>query len=787
MQSYLEKLEFNKIVEILSAYCKTKIGKEKALSLLPSKNADEVKYYLTQTLQACNLIARFGNAPLSELPDVDMYLKMLDSSGVISIKGILDLSNVLEQSQNLKKYFFQDDVNQEDFDSLENYFSILYTNASIIEKVKACIIDENTIADNASKNLSSIRRKKQKLEQDIKDKLNGFIHSSSNSKYIQEAIVTIRNDRYVIPVKEEYRHMVKGFVHDISSSGSTVFIEPLSVFEMNNDINNLKIDESIEIEKILQELSSLFLPYLNELKTDSETIGTLDFIFAKALYSKAIHGITPIIEDFKRINLINARHPLIDAKKVVPITIDLGIDYSTLLITGPNTGGKTVCLKTIGLLSCMACSGLNIPADNNSSVYVFDNIFADIGDNQSIENSLSTFSSHMLSIIDILNNITADSLVLIDELGSGTDPLEGANLAISILETIKEIGSLTVSTTHYQELKKYALVNDCFENASVEFDTETLQPTYKLLVGIPGKSNAFEISKKLGLAQNIIDRASSLLSTEDVSFEEVLKSIYDDKSKIEQEKIEIEKNLNQISMLRKQLEKDNSDLIKQEKEIINNAKIKAREILLDAKDEAADIISNMKEIYKSHKDSTELDNLRNKLNESIKSLSVLNTPAEAISNGITTEEVQINTPVFVTTLNKEGIIVSNLSKSNEVQVQIGSMKTNVNIKYLQKLNKSNFKSAPINNSYTSISKTKTVNTEINVIGLNVDEAIPIVDKFLDDSYLAKLQSVRIVHGKGTGKLRTGIQDFLKKHPHVKSYRVGTFGEGEMGVTVVKLK
>ena len=308
-----------------------------------------------------------------------------------------------------------------------------------------------------------------------------------------------------------------------------------------------------------------------------------------------------------------------------------------------------------------------------------------------------------------------------------------------------------------------------------------------MLVGIPGKSNAFEISKKLGLAQNIIDRASSLLSTEDVSFEEVLKSIYDDKSKIEQEKIEIEKNLNQISMLRKQLEKDNSDLIKQEKEIINNAKIKAREILLDAKDEAADIISNMKEIYKSHKDSTELDNLRNKLNESIKSLSVLNTPAEAISNGITTEEVQINTPVFVTTLNKEGIIVSNLSKSNEVQVQIGSIKTNVNIKYLQKLNKSNYKSAPISNSYTSISKTKTVNTEINVIGLNVDEAIPIVDKFLDDSYLAKLQSVRIVHGKGTGKLREGIQSFLKKHPHVKSYRIGTFGEGEMGVTVVELK
>ena len=787
MQNYLEKLEFNKILEKLSKFCKTDLGKNIVFSLNPSSDKEDVSYNLTQTMEACNLTSRFGSAPISELPDVNIYLKMLDSSGIINAKGILDLANLLNQAKDLKTYFFQDDVNQEDFASLKSFFESLYSNSSIIEQVKKCIIDENTIADNASKNLGTIRKKKQKLEQDIKEKLNSFIHSSSNSKYIQESIVTIRNDRYVVPVKEEYRSFVKGFVHDISSSGSTVFIEPISVFEINNEINNLKIDESIEIEKILQNLSSLFLPYIDELRLDYETIGTLDFIFAKASFSKSINGITPKIEDNKRVNLINARHPLIDANKVVPITVDLGSNYSTLLITGPNTGGKTVCLKTIGLLTCMACSGLNIPADNHSSIYVFDGIFADIGDNQSIENSLSTFSSHMLNIIDILNNITADSLVLIDELGSGTDPLEGANLAISILEKIREVGSLTVSTTHYQELKKYALVNDSFENASVEFDTETLRPTYRLLVGIPGKSNAFEISKKLGLSQSIIDRASSLLSNQDVSFEEVLKSIYDDKLKIEHDKEEIEKNLSQVEILRKQLEKDNSDLIKQEQDIINNAKIKAREILLDAKDEASEIISNMKEIYKSHESLSELDNLRNRLNENIKSQSILNVPYEENLNEISPDEVQINTPVFVTTLNKEGIVVSNLSKSNEVQVQIGSMRTNINIKYLQKLNKSNYKPASISNSYTSISKSKTVSTEINVIGLNVDEAIPIVDKFLDDSYLAKLQSVRIVHGKGTGKLRTGIQSFLKKHPHVKSFRVGTFGEGEMGVTIVELK
>ena len=787
-QKYLEKLEFNKILEILSNYCKTDLGKRSALNLLPSADSDQVKYNLTQTFEASNLITRFGNSPISETPDINIYLKMLDSSGLIGIKGILDLAQILEEAQELKSYFYQDDINPDDFSSLENHFALLYTNPSIIEHVSKCIIDENTIADNASKNLATIRRKKQKLEQDIKDKLNSFIHSSNHSKYIQESIVTIRNDRFVIPVKEESRHMVKGFVHDISSSGSTVFIEPISVFEINNEINNLKIDENLEIEKILQELSSLFIPYINELKVDFETIGNLDFIFAKALYSKAINGVTPVIETTKRINLINARHPLINKNLVVPISVDLGNSYSTLLITGPNTGGKTVSLKTIGLLTCMACSGLNIPADNGSSIYVFDSVYADIGDNQSIENSLSTFSSHMINIIEILNSITANSLVLIDELGSGTDPLEGANLAISILEYIKNIGSLTVSTTHYQELKKYALVTDKFENASVEFDTENMQPTYKLLVGIPGKSNAFEISKKLGLSQEIINRASSLLTSQDVNFEEVLKSIYDDKIKIEKEKEEIEKNLNQVTHLRKQLERDNSYLQKQEKELISNAKAQARDILLQAKDEATEIISSMKEISHSSENMAELNNLRNKLNDSIKSQSVLNSNSlEESANAILPEEVKINLPVYITTLNKDGIIVSNLSKSNEVQVQVGSMKTSINIKYLEKSTKNHSQVSNSSNSYTKISKSRTVSPELNVIGLNVDEALPIVDKFLDDCSIAKLQTVRIVHGKGTGKLRAGIQAFLKKHPHVKSFRIGTFGEGEMGVTVVELK
>ena len=674
---------------------------------------------------------------------------------------------------------------------LANLFGKLYSNKGIVDKIFSFIIDENTIDDKASRNLQSIRKKKRKLEQDIKSKLNDLIHSSSYSKYIQENIVTIRNDRFVIPVKEEYRSQVKGFIHDISNAGSTLFIEPISVFEMNNKLNSLKIEEELEIEKILLELSTLFFPYTNELEKDIVLIGKLDFIFAKAKYSKSIKATTPIVNTKKEIHLKNARHPLINPEKIVPISLSLGDDFSVLLITGPNTGGKTVTLKTVGLLTCMACSGLNIPCDENSSIYVFDNIFADIGDDQSISDSLSTFSSHMLNIIEITQNATQDSLILVDELGSGTDPLEGAHLAISILDHFKSNGSLTIATTHYQELKQYALVTKGFKNASVEFDISTLSPTYKLLVGIPGKSNAFEISKKLGLSEAIISKAKSQMNSSEVDIENLLKSIYDDKSLIETEKAEIQEELSKVKTLRKSLEKDNKDLQFQEQNIINNAKIQARNILLDAKEEANDIIKQMNEIS----NSKDLDNLRNKLNTKIKDIKLTNSSSISKEpNSININDVKQNVEVFVTTLGQKGIIVSShVSKSNEVQVQIGSLKTNINIKYLEKVsytnNSSNSKNSKNNGitSYSSISKSRTAKTEINVIGMTVEEAIFVVDKFLDDCSLAKLQSARIVHGKGTGKLRDGIHKFLKNHPHVKSYRMGTFGEGEMGVTVVEIK
>ena len=781
-QTYLNKLEYFKIINILSGYCKTYVGKNLVANLVPSNNKDEVLKLLQETEEAVNLTYRISTAPMSEIANISENLLTLESFGVLSIKSILEIKNILQLSQELKNYFYTETIDTSSFTLLEQYFSKLYTNKSIVEKISKIIIDENTIADDASSSLKSIRRKQRNLEQDIKDKLNTFIHSSSYSKYIQENIITIKNDRYVIPVKEEYRSMIKGFVHDISSSGSTVFIEPISIFETNNDINNLKIEEHLEIEKILKDLSLLLSPITNELKTNIETIGYLDYIFAKSSYSKDIKGITPNINDNKNIKLINARHPLINQNKVVPISVNIGENFSTLVITGPNTGGKTVTLKTIGLLVCMACSGLNIPADEQSSIFVFDEIFADIGDDQSISESLSTFSAHMTNIVDIVNTATDKSLILLDELASGTDPLEGANLAISILDYFKNIHTLTISTTHYQELKEYALVTKGVENASVEFNLETLSPTYKLLIGVPGKSNAFEISKKLGLKQEIITYAKSMLNSDDVSIEELLKNIYDNKSKIEAEKQETEKYLEEIKSLKASLIQDNSNLEKQKIDLINNAKIEARKILLNAKDEANEIIKNLN----NSNDIKTQNNLRNKLNNDINSISLQYYETKSTSNALDISQIKQNETVFVTTLKQNGIVVSNISKSNEVIVQVGSIKMNIPIKYLEKAHKETTTKKDTKN-YTSISKTRNAKTEINVIGYTVEEATFVVDKFLDDCALAKIKTVRIVHGKGTGKLKNGIHQFLKNHPHVASYRMGTYGEGEMGVTVVEVK
>ena len=780
---YISKLEFNKVLENLSKYCSTDLGKELALNLQICNEVNIVKQKLSETEEAVNLVYKNSIPSFYDIQDIHIYLINLESSQSLTIKGLLDLNTIFLCSRDLKTYFSKDYIDKNDFPILEGLFSSLYTNEGVISKISSSIIDENTIDDKASPELQKIRKKIRNLEQDIRSKLNSMIHSSSFSKYVQENVVTIRNDRFVIPIKEEYRSQVKGFVHDVSNAGSTLFIEPISIFELNNEINQVRLEEEVEIEKILQQLTSLFYPYIEDLKTDMEVIGTLDFIFAKAKYSKAISGITPIINTNKEIHLINARHPLIDKNKVVPISIELGKDFSTLLITGPNTGGKTVTLKTVGLLTCMACSGLNIPADEKSSIFVFEHVFADIGDDQSIADSLSTFSSHMSNIVDITKHANENSLILVDELGSGTDPVEGANLAISILDYFKTIGSLTIATTHYQELKKYAMTTSGFENASVEFDVETLSPTYKLLIGVPGKSNAFAISQKLGLDISIIQKAKDLMSSNDITFEELLKNIYDDKQLIEKEKERILAESEQINILKEKLQRENFEKEKQEKEIINNAKIKARNILLEAKEDANEIIKNLSNI----KDSTEINTLRNSLNEKIKDIKLEPTVSENISNtnSLSKEEVHPGKEVFVTSFNQNGLVLSNVSRNNEVQVQIGSMKMNLKLNVLQ-----NPKSTHTSkNMHTSshISKSRNIKPEINVIGMNVEEANFVIDKFLDDCAISKLETVRIIHGKGTGKLKNGIHQFLKTNSHVKSFRLGTFGEGEMGVTVVTLK
>lgn len=776
---YLKSLEYDKIIEKLNTYCKTYIGKEKLSNLLPKFDKSSVLDLLNLTQEASSLIYRKGNIPLSDLPDISINIKALDSSGILSISSLLNIARFLKISREVKEYFFSsDDIDVSIYPKLYDLFDLIYTNKNTEEKIFSVILDESTLADNASSKLASIRRESKKLEQNIRDKLNSIIHSSTYSKYIMEPIVTIRENRYVIPIKEEYKSQVKGFIHDVSSSGSTVFIEPLSVFELNNEIANLKVEEDIEIEKILAQLSGMLYEYTGLFRNNIDILGDLDIIFAKALYSIDIDGILPIVNDDKYINLVSARHPLIDKNIVVPIDISIGKDYSALVITGPNTGGKTVALKTTGLLLLMAYSGIFIPAKESSSIYVFDNIFVDIGDEQSIQENLSTFSAHISNIVEITKNVTAESLVLVDELGSGTDPVEGANLAISILKYLFDLGVTSISTTHYQELKNYCLTTNGFQNASFEFDIDNLKPTYKLLIGIPGKSNAFAISKKLGLNDNILNLASSLMKDNDVSIEELMKSIYDDKIKIEKEKEEIEKNSNQIEALRKSLENENTRLQEKQDKILNNAKSEARDIIQSAKDEANAVIKRLNTLNETSKDNlSTANNIRNELNDSLKDLD-----ANSGGDGINLQTLQALNEKFSlknNSLNKNRHINNDTNNSSSYNNKGSNLKSNNNLK---------------NNSHSKVTfekdntfKSQNISSEINVIGLNVDEATFMIDKYLDDCSIAKLSTIRIVHGKGTGKLREGIHKFLKTNPHVKSFRLGTFGEGEMGVTVVELK
>ncbi len=775
--TYLEKLEFNKIKNILSSYAKTNNGKKMCLDLYPSNNKEKVQKALDETTEAVALIYRKGNLPLETIGDISTYILNLKNQNFLSAKALLELATLLKTSKTLKNYYCEKELNQTD--SLTNYFDHLYTNPSIEEKIFSAIIDENTFDDRASNALYKIRQQMRNIKKEIKNKLQSLL----NSKYLQEPIVTIRQNRFVVPVKSEYQTEIKGFIHDTSSTGSTVFVEPISVFDLNNQLSELKNQENIEIEKILQILSSLFFDIINELENNFNLITILDFIFAKAKYSKELDCNCPKINDDKIIYLKNAKHPLLDQNIAVPITLEIGKTFSSLLITGPNTGGKTVTLKTVGLLTTMAQSGMHIPASSESSIYLFDNIFADIGDEQSILESLSTFSSHMTHIINILNEATSDSLVLVDELGSGTDPIEGASLALSILEYLKKHNITVLATTHYHELKEYALLTDGVENASCEFNLETLSPTYRLLIGVPGKSNAFAISQKLGLKQEILENAKKSINSDTAKTEDLLKEIYDSKALIESEKEKTLQYSNKIERLKQKLENETTDLEEHKKEYLQKAKQEAREILLSAKQEANDII---KEMESEKNNSKNLNTLRNKLTSKLHEVN--QTPESPLEETQKIDESQIKPGaiVFVPKFNKNGTILSYPNQSKKFNIQIDNIKTTLTPSQITIAKNTETKKEIITKKQSTFVP-KNVRTELNVIGMNIEESIFLVDKFLDEAAVAKLETVRIVHGKGTGILGKGIQKYLKSHPHVKSYRYGIFGEGEMGVTIVELK
>ena len=790
---YLNILEYDTIRTRLSGYAKTYLGKEAICNLSPSFDYDEVCQLQLQTAQAVSLVYKYGTPPIGEIANLEVAMKKLSSSSALSAKELLNVAAIFRMSQDLHSYFtnITENLEEDEVSAIATFFRNLYVNASLATSITSKIVDETTIEDSASPALASIRRSRRSLENTIKEKLQHFIHSSKYSKYLRDPIITVRDNRFVIPVKNEYRSQITGFIHDISASGSTVFIEPTSIFDLNNEINTLKIKEAMEIEKILWELSSMLFPYVNELANNLRLLEILDVLFAKASYSISFDGITPHIHEEKYFELKDVRQPLIEKDKVVPITVTLGKEFSCLVVTGPNTGGKTVALKTVGLTLLMAYSGIQIPAHETSSIYVFDHIFADIGDEQSIQESLSTFSAHMMNIIDIIKQSTNHSLVLLDELGSGTDPIEGSSLAISVLEHLHTLDTLCISTTHYPEIKNYALTHEGYMNASVEFDVEHLKPTYHFILGVPGKSNAFAISEKLGLEKAILDRAKTLVNSDDVKIEDVLKGIYDTRKAIEQEYEKNKKEAEEVSKLKEELSKDHSEVLSKQKEIIENAKIEARDILLHAKDEATSIIREMNQIADGATTNSmkDLNNLRNKLNDAIKEVNSASTESEESSPTVAPEDLPKGTSVLVTTINQKGTIVGNV-KNNKVLVQVGTNKLNVEISNLtlDHTSASNkIEQKKVATSRLTNTKTKNVSPEINVIGMNVEEATLLLDKFLDDGYLASLQTLHIVHGKGTGKLRAGIHAYLKTHPHVKSFRLGTFGEGEAGVTVVELK
>ena len=786
----LISLEFNKIKEILKKYAVTFMGEQKIDDLLPTSNIKAIHSMQKETTEAVSILLRKNSIPIVPVSNIKQILDKVNIGVTLLPSELLNVADVLRTSRKLKEYFFNSDIETESYERLSEYFENLYTNISIEDEISRCIKNEDELDDRASKELYDIRKSIGDLETKIKNKLNDIIHSSSTSKFLQDSVVTFRNDRYVVPVKQEYRNEVPGLIHDSSSSGSTLFIEPNAIFDMNNGIKELKIKEQLEIERILALLTQMVSPLTSLILDTMSQIGEIDFIFAKAKYSIETNSFEPIIHLDGYCNFKKARHPLIAADKVVPIDVWFGKDFNSLIITGPNTGGKTVTLKTIGLLCIMTQAGLHIPASENTEVCVFENIYTDIGDEQSIEQSLSTFSAHMTNIVNILNNVTEKDLVLIDELGSGTDPVEGAALAMSILEYLYSINCKTIATTHYSELKTFAIQTAGIENASCEFDVETLRPTYKLLIGIPGKSNAFAISQKLGLNSKIIERANAFLTEDNIKFEDVLSDMEHNRRKAHEERELSQKLLNEAAKTKEQITDEKEKFEKKKAEILANAKQKARDILLDAENEANEIIKELTKLKKSNSSSVnkQAEEKRNELKKSISDIQKdLILPNSENINPISPDKIQVGIKVHIPSLNQDATVVSKPDKKQNIIVQSGLVKLTIHISQVELLKKEEPKNKAKAATQRISNKSQNISTEIKLLGMTVDEAVNELDKYLDSAYLSSISIVRVVHGKGTGLLRKGVHDYLKSHPHVKSYRLGLYGEGDTGVTIVELK
>lgn len=784
----LTTLEYDKIIDRLVSFAASDKAKERLKKLVPMTDIHDINAALSETSDALSRVYAKGAVSFGGVHDIGASVKRLEIGSSLNTVELLHISSLLTAAARVKNYY------EDTTDSLTGYFHALEPLTPLNTEIKRCILSEDEISDDASANLRSIRRQKVLAAERIHTELNKMLNSSSVRNCLQDFVITSRSGRYCLPVKAEYKSQVPGMVHDQSATGSTLFIEPAAVVKLNNDIRELELKEQAEIEAILAELSAKASEFTDELLTDFQVLTTLDFIFAKAQMSKQYKCSCPVMNTNNYINIKKGRHPLIDPHKVVPIDIYLGKNFNLLIITGPNTGGKTVSLKTVGLLTLMAQSGLHIPALDHSELAVFDNVFADIGDEQSIEQSLSTFSSHMTNTVSILKEADAHSLILFDEIGAGTDPTEGAALAISILNDLHKRGITTMATTHYSEIKVYALTTDGVENACCEFDVESLRPTYRLLIGIPGKSNAFAISKKLGLPDYIIKDASARMDADDVQFEDLLSDLEHSRITIEKERAEINAYKQEIQQLKDELKTKSDRLDERRDKILRKANEEAAAILKDAKEYADQTIKTMNKHGMTVKElEKQRSAIRDKMNKRQEKLSVQAAKPKA-HKAHDISEFKVGTHVRVLSMNLIGTVTAPPSPKGEITVQIGSLSTKTKINNLEILvgykDPEEAKKAPKGaggSGKIKMSKAASISHEINLLGLTVDEAVAKLDKYLDDAYISRIPQVRIVHGKGTGALRNGVTAYLRGVPYIKSFRLGEIGEGDTGVTIVDFK